>query len=118
MIRGQHAGLVATITVRCASSHCFVAGGLAPAEESQDGLSQIDDPETDWGLIVKEPRDAAVAPAGLYGAMLIGLGVLVVIVRKHARARRAEVELIFENGSVSRSTTSARLSTSWRTMSG
>jgi signal transduction histidine kinase len=37
-------------------------------------------PEAGWGLIVKEPRDAAVAPARLYGAMLIGLGVMAVFV--------------------------------------
>jgi signal transduction histidine kinase len=36
-------------------------------------------PEVGWGLVIKEPRDAAVAPAQYYGALLIGLGVLVVI---------------------------------------
>jgi signal transduction histidine kinase len=37
-------------------------------------------PEAGWGLIIKEPRDAAVAPARLYGVLLIGLGVMVVCV--------------------------------------
>jgi signal transduction histidine kinase len=36
-------------------------------------------PEVGWGLVIKEPRDVAVAPAMAYGAILVGLGVLVVI---------------------------------------
>jgi len=37
-------------------------------------------PETGWGLVVKEPRDVVLAPAQTYGAMLVALGVIVVLV--------------------------------------
>ena len=36
--------------------------------------------EAGWGLVVKEPRDVAVAPALYYGRLLVGVGVLVIIV--------------------------------------
>ena len=36
--------------------------------------------EAGWGLIIKEPRDIAVAPAQLYGTALVVLGLIVILV--------------------------------------
>jgi signal transduction histidine kinase len=36
--------------------------------------------EAGWGLIIKEPRDIAIAPAHFYGTALVVLGVIVVLV--------------------------------------